>query len=265
MKRPVGIALGLCLVASPALAGVAIINGGGTNGLAASGTCNSGASCPTTTTVVSSATTVDIPVGSLVVAGSAVRSANNGCASVTDSAGNTYTIGANKGSGGVQSASLIATITTIDLPIGSTFTCTTVAGVTTNRGIMVAAFSGVASQDVSGTSTSTSGTGTVQSITGNTLACPGGGANCEVVVNVWSNRTLGAQSSQTAGFTQFGCLTLNNANVCMAYEIVSAVTAQNYTSTNANSDSWAMLQFAFQATSSSTAKTCGVIGGGVWC
>jgi hypothetical protein len=83
------------------------------------------------------------------------------------------------------------------------------------------------------------------------------------LIAAWTNRTLGAQSAQTGGFTQFGCITLNNGNDCMGYEIVSATTAQSFTSTNASSDVWAMFLDGFKAASSgSTTHSLGALGAG---
>lgn len=256
----------LLVAASPAFAGIAIINGGGTGGLIGSGSCASGGSCPTTTTVTSSASTVDVPAGSFVYIGITTRATNAGYTGCTDSAGNSYSTGANKSNPPTaQTLQWNWGITTIDAPIGTTWKCTT-GGSTLNRGIMVAAFSGVASSSFhdAASAAATAGSGTVMSVgpTG-TLSCPGGGANCEVLLTSWSNHNTGAQSAQTAGFTQFGCITANSANICMAYEIVSATTAQSYTSTNANSDVWAMsLDGYVAATGGGTEHAC-VIGSGI--
>jgi hypothetical protein len=235
----------LALGSGPALAGLAIINGGGTGGLIAQGSNNS-----TITTVTSAPSTVDVPANSFVFIAETSRSTNGGFTSCTDSAGNSYSSGANKSNPPTaQTLQWNYGITANDAPIGTTWTCTAV--VTTAKGIMVAAFSGAAATPHDAASaTPTAGNGTVMSVgpTG-TLSCPGGGANCEVLLAAWSNHNTGAQSAQTAGFTQFGCIAngTNFANICMAYEIVSATTAQSYTSTNANSDVWAMALEAFKA------------------
>lgn len=267
MKGLLAFALGLCLSASPALAGLAIINGGGTGGLIANGTCNSGSSCPTTTTLVTAASTVDVPVGSFVFMMTVIRANSAGVTGCVDSAGNSYSSGSNKTTTGAQSLNWNYGITTIDAPSGTTWTCTTVS--TASRGLMVAAFSGAAASPHDASSaTPLNGTGTVMPvspITTGTLSCPGGGANCEVLIAPWTNHNMGAQSAQTAGFTQFGCVTANSSNGCLAYEIVSATTAQSYTSTNANSDVWAMALEGFTAaTGGGSGKVCsiGAVGAG---
>lgn len=256
MRKSIAFILGafLALAPLPALAGIAIINGGGTGGLVANGSNNGGG-----TTVVTAASTVDVPVGSFVFMVTTVRSTSAGITGCADSAGNATTGGGNKTNPPAnQTLNWNYGITTIDAPIGTTWTCTSIT--TTSKGIMVAAFSGAAaSPHDAASATPAAGSGTVMSAgpTG-TLSCPGGGANCEVLIAPWTNHNTGAQSAQTGGFTQFGCIpgSTNNANVCMAYEIVSATTAQSYTSTNANSDVWAMTLEGFTAATVGGTPVC---------
>lgn len=248
MKRFLALFLASLLWCSPALAGWGPITGGGTGGLIGNGACASGGSCPGTTSIISSASAVDVPLGSFVFVAITGRSTNAGVTACTDSNGNTTTGGGNKSNPPTgQTLNWAYGITTIDAPPGTTWTCNTVT--TQARGIMVGAWTGAAASphDASGSATPTAGTGTAMAITGNALACPGGGANCELVIAAWTNHTLGAQSGQTAGFTQFGCLTTSGSNICLAYQIVSATTALSYASTNASSDVWAMALEAFTA------------------
>lgn len=238
MKRILA-ALALLLIFSvPAYSAVALINGGGTGGLLASGTNNS-----TITTVVTAATTVDAPIGSLITIGLGVRTGASTYTGCVDTAGNTYSTPINKSSGGGESASFSYALTTIDLPIGSTFTCTSAA--TGSKGIMVAAFSGAAASPLDAASaTPTAGNGTAVSVgpTG-TLACPASG-NCEVLIGFFA--TFAAASvTEDAAFTTFGSLTANASNTHMAYKIVAVNTAITYAPTNATSGFWAAFLEAF--------------------
>lgn len=260
MKRFLGFLFGVfLLLPTQVFAGISLISGGQctNSNCIAQGSNNS-----TITTVTSSASTVDVPVGSLVYISTTVR-ANSNASSCTDTAGNTYSAPVQKLAGtNNQSVIFSWAITTIDAPIGTTWTCNNAS--TTAKGIQVAAFSGAASSPLDAASaTPASGTGTVQSVgpTG-ILACPGGGSNCEVLIANWTNRSTGAQSSQTAGFTNFGCNTSNFANMCMAYEIVSATTAQSYSSTNASSDGWAIFLEAFK-TATASITNCSLLTLGV--
>lgn len=261
MNRILALALGLCLSASPAFAGAALIAGTGTNGLMASGSVNGSAN------ITSGASGAAVAIGSLVYIAVTQRAGGDTYASTcSDSAGNTYSHFNNKISPGSQLIHWYWDITTILAPIGTTWTCNNAS--TVGKGIMVAVASGVdaVTPHDANSATPTSGTGTVMSVgpTG-TLSCPGGGANCEILFAAWTNHNTGAQSAQTGGFTQFGCITTNFANECLGYEIVSASTAQSFTSTNANSDVWAMALDGFPAaTGGSTNKTCTIaaVGGG---
>lgn len=205
-------------------------------------------------TVVSSATTNDIPIGSLVYIAATTRTSASGFSSCADTGGlNTFPTPSLKATPGAQSLAWTYAITTADLPIGTTFTCN--GGVSTAHGIRVAAFAGVGSHDSSGSATPTSGTGTVMSATSGTLACPGGGSGCEVLVDSWTNHTLGTQTSlsfsPSGQTTTLGCDTTNTAYLCLSYGIFNATTAQTFSSTNATSDVWAMDLEAFQLTGGS--------------
>lgn len=222
----------------PSDAGIALINGGGTGGLIAHGEAGSG------TTVTSAASTVDVPVGSLVFIGISQRTITATVSSCTDTAGNTFQTPVNKGlASNAQTSSFTWAITTIDEPIGTTWTCNTSG--TVNKGLMVAAFSSAAASPLDAASaTPVFGSGTAVSVgpTG-TLACPGTG-NCEVLIGFFSHHNIGAVTEGT-GFTSFGTITNLSANMHMAYQIVAANTAITYAPTAGNSDIWAAFLEAF--------------------
>ena len=262
MKRLLAyfVAAALLVAAGPAFAGTAIINGGGTGGQIATGSQAAGGN-----TVTSSASTVDVPIGSLVEIGAAENVTSSSYTGCTDSAGNNYGANISSNANGLAGTTTRTwLITTIDAPIGTTWTCTSAS--TAIKGIMVAAWSGAAASPFDLSATPTTGSGTVASIgpTG-TLACPGGGANCEVLVAVWNHDNITGQTGLTSGFTYLGSNGSNGTNLSMAYEIVSATTAQSFQATNGNSGAWVMKMDAFKAaTSGGTNKTCTIaaVGGG---
>lgn len=229
---------------APAFAGIAII--GSTSAPLASGNVGTGSNG-----VQTGATTVDVPIGSLVYIACTSRGNFDNFSSATDSAGNTYPAPSGKTTSSNQTLNWSYAKTTIDLPIGSTFTCN--GADTAQHGIRVLALSGVASHDTTGSATPTSGTGTVTSIgPGGALACPGGGANCEALVVGWTIQSAGSQSSLSFSpsgvTTSLGCDNGNFAGICLAYGILSVTTAQSFSSTNPTSAVWAMDMEAFQAT-----------------
>lgn len=244
-----GAFLALSLISGPAFAtGFAVINGGGTGGNIALGSRVSGS-----TTITSPASTVDVPVGSLVEVACAELPTSAGATAVTDSAGNTYTPNitsqANAAAGTLSRAWLV---TTHDAPIGTTWTCTSAS--TNIRGIEVLAFSGPAASPFDAASVSpTTGTTTTATIgpTG-TLACPGGIANCELIITALIHDNITGQTGLTSGFTDAGCDGGNGTNLCMAYGIFSATTAQSFSTTNGAGGAWALMLDAYKAATGAT-------------
>jgi hypothetical protein len=166
-------------------------------------------------------TTVDTPIGSLiVVAVSAWNSLNGTVTSVTDSAGNSYTAvqRAANASEPYPSAIFYSSNTPNDLPNGGTITATNSGGVTQN----VAAYKISGANGGIDVSTSTFVNGnTTLSLSSGVLAVPN-----EILIGVTSSRN--SLSGFTAGspFTEllFGVTGVST----FAYDIVSATTSVTY-------------------------------------
>lgn len=242
------LAASILCATNPAHAGFTLVSGGqGPNSnLIAIGSINGSAN------ITSSASTTPIPAGALVFIHLANRAASpsnfNTC---TDSSGNSYSTNlVGKAVPSTAQAMQWSWIVAPSIiPAGTTWSCLNAQ--TVGKGIMVAAWTGSAASphDAGAAIAAINGaSGGVQNIgpTG-TLACVGGGSGCELLVVPWTNHNTGTQSLQTAGFVNFGCNTSNFANMCLAYEIVSVTTPQSYTSTNSNTDQWAMAIEPFEA------------------
>lgn len=253
-KLLAALALLLALELPAQAVGITIINGGGTGGSIASNTQNTGVGL----TITSSASTVDIPIGSLVHIGIWLRAlvVYTGC---TDTAGNTIPLPSQKGasSGGLVGSG--GFITTIDEPIGTTWTCTSTS--TAAKGINVTAFAAVASAtpDTAGfpvtTAAGTNGGTTAISIgPSGTWTCPGG-TNCSLQIVSWGN-SVNPSVTEASGFTTLANLNTNNGFLHEAYQIVSVTTATTYAVTNATAGNWAGILMGFASTSGGAAPVC---------
>lgn len=241
------LALLLALAAPAQAVGITIINGGGTGGSFANGS-----NITNTNTVVSGATTADIPIGSLVYLGLGVRSTAFGYTGCADTAGNTYPTTAAKPAASGQRTEGVGAITTIDLPIGSTFTCTLSGTTTAAKTINVIAFAGVnsATPDAAGFPTTTAAGTTAASTAisigpSGTWGCPGA-INCNVQIATWGD-TVTPSVTEALGWTTVGNITASSGNLHQAYQITSLTTSSTYAVTNATSGTWAGLLQGFDA------------------
>lgn len=240
MKRLVALFALACLIASPAFAGITALNGGGTGGTFATGSDNA-----TSTTVTTAATTVAIPAGSLSIIFAGQRAgAGVTINSCTDSAGNTYSSGASTNSTSNATVRIFYSITTSNLPIGGTASCT-YSSLASIKTISLMAFSGAAASpfDVSvNASASSTGSITIGPVpaAGN-LACNASAG--EVVVSVIAMLN-GALPSALGSFTSLGY----QSNQFAAYQIVNSNAAVTFTPTlNGASGNWASQLQGFKA------------------
>lgn len=198
--------------------------------------------------VTSSASTAAVPVGSLVYIALSERNNASSFTSCTDSVGNTYSAPTNNVSSSTVINAYSWGITTVLAPIGTTWTCN--APTAGQKAILISAASGVASSGAHDAASATPATSTGTAIavgpTG-TLACPAGGAGCEILYASWAYVSSGTDSSITAGYTLVGCDTGNNTNHCLYYQIVSASTALSFAATHSVSTVWAANLEAFAA------------------
>jgi hypothetical protein len=245
----------LCLAVNPAFAGFAIINGGGTGGAIGQSVSGSGA------TATSSASTVDIPPGSLVVQVAGMR-ANASFTTCSDSVGgNTWSVFAGNQQTGM-SFYVCYSLTSVDLPIGTTFSFTSAnTGVKSN---IVAAFSGAAASPLDPTSAggqSTTNTTSVSIGPSGAWQCPGV-TNCNLQIAGFLALNSGTVT-ETSGFTSLGTTATETH---MAYQITSATTATTYTSTLGTSSNYAGKLVGFDAAvggGSGSTCTIAAAGGGV--
>lgn len=236
------LALLLALVA-PAQAALVRINGVDVGN--ALGTGNA-----TGVTTVALTTTVDAPIGSLIAVVCAGRGSQT-WSGVTDSAGNTYSAALANTLTGTQAIRTFFTVNTIDLPLAGTITCTSNLA-TGQKSTSAIAFSGAVASPLDAASVSQTGTGPPYTVgpTG-TLACPGGGSGCEVLVGSETSLNAGVVTP-TAGFTTFGSPT---SAAAFEFQLVSASTPVTSAPTStAPSGAYAGNLAAFKAASSGGAS-----------
>jgi len=244
---------GSFVTASPALAGIALINGGGVGGRIGANSVGGGNAS------VSITSTVDVPPGSLVVMEAGMR-ANASFSGCSDSAGNSYTLV------GMQTGAPIAnytcySITTIDLPIGSTYTATSAN--TSAKAVIVGAWSGVdqasphdsASVGTTSPTAGTGGTGTAISIgPSGTPACPGG-TNCSLQIGVFTDTSAGT-ITEDPNFTSFAGTSNTSPVPDFTYRIASSTATISYAPTMSVSGGWAAQLQIFKAASGGSAPVC---------
>lgn len=239
--------LAFCLFAKPSYAAITYVAGGDTNGIIAFATAGSGSATLVATLPASS----NLGVGDLAEVLIPVRNASTptGC---VDSKSNTYTADYALVSNTPSFLRSFRSVLTSALAPGDTITCTLNAS-TTNKSVIVLGFTGNDPTPLDGTPTTNTGTGTTFSAGPTaTLACPGGGANCEALVAV-STYANGGTITPDAGWTSVGTFTGVVAHV--QYKIVSATTAQSWSISNSGSSgAWIAAITAFKAASSSSAQ-----------
>lgn len=241
--RLLALALGLCLVVSPAFAAaITQISGTGTGGAISNVTYS--ASSPLTST-----TTADIPPNSLAVA--IVQSIATGSTlSCSDSFGNTWQAAANAGSGTNAQTQMWYSLTTNDIPNSSTIPCTSsvLGGGFT---VQLLAFSNATAFDTAPTGTSGAGTSTTIGPTA-TLACPSGGTGCDVCVSGVMWQTSGTITSDAA-WTATG----NNGvsgNWANGFKIVNANTALSFTGSDGTGGDFAGAMSCFKNTATASSS-----------
>jgi hypothetical protein len=244
MRRLLTLALGLCLFASPALAGFTQVSGTGVNGAVFDTAFKSGASGGVATTVAMNAGDLAI----IVMQENGTSTRNYNCANADGSGSNTWQAAAGKADTTWAGVEFWYSVLSVGVSSGTTLSCsTTISG----GGFLItaAAFrpTGTASFDTNATA-ATGGGASVTTITSGptpTLACPSGGANCDVCVGA-SSWGAGNPSSD-ATFTTFGG-TGSGVPWTDAFKRVSATTAQSYTATNASSNQAAAVLACFKDT-----------------
>ncbi|HEX4043277.1 MAG TPA: hypothetical protein VHY10_16385 [Xanthobacteraceae bacterium] len=174
-------------------------------------------------------TTADAPIGSLVwLEPSSFTTNGVSVTSVTDTAGNSYSI--------IQSVateltlSFAYSITTNDLPIGSTFTVTMSDGSQYGLNFNVYSVSGVASLDVSTAFTSTSG-GTSVSLSSGTLGTSSDLLIGSVICNGASCGTV-TESSGFTNLTGAGALSFGSIGTDQPASTTSATYHPSWTSSH---------------------------------
>jgi len=241
MKRLVTLITAFCLVAgSVADAGVAIITGTGTGG--SQGNTSTGVGSTITLTFSSA-----IPAGSLVVANISFRNSSTTAYTCVDTKLNTYQAGAGVtvNAYGVQ---MVYSVTANALTTSDTITCT-VPG-TANRGLIVAAFSGVAATPFD----SASVTGSAAGVTTIGPVGPTGTLACNTTAGEVVVAGLGYGNAITGGAEDATFISLGTNDVSqgthMAYKIVNANTAVTYSPTYTETASnWVAQLQGFKAAS----------------
>ena len=239
-------------LAGPASAALCDISTGA-NCSGVSALVTGGSASGASTTVTSSTTAVDIPSGSLIIVGASVRSSGVSISSCYDSA-NGGGVLYSHGQTSTTNSYAVQTfyyVTSIDVPVGSTITCT-YGSTSASKSIEAVAFVGSSSTPFDSASTTATGTGT-----GTLTIGPTGTLGCAKAV-VIGNLTYGNAGTITegTGFTSLGTITTNSL-MHMGYQVVTATTAMTYTpSTTATSTAWAAQLQVFDASSctGSTAK-----------
>lgn len=214
-----------------------------------------------------SVTTSPLPAPCTVTASMAVANTLVVTAALTCPSSVTFTNGQAVTGTSITAGTTISGTCTLS---GGTGTCTTVgdAGTPTSETVTVSstvtgtyssttggktqilvAFSNPAASPFDAASTTATGTGTGAISVGptGTLACPGGGAGCEVLVANLTYNIVGTPT-EDAAFTSLGS-TASGAFIHAAYKIVSSVTAVTYApSLTGASGTWGALLQGFEGT-----------------
>lgn len=223
---------------TPAYAGLTQIIGTGTGG-------NIGLHTSTSATTEAMTVNVAVAAGSMVIIGTDIRTGQtNSC---TDSEGNSYSSRADlqNGLAGVRfffNPAIITALTTSD-----TITCT-FAQNTANKGVVALAFSNANATQPDASSVTATGSSTIFAAgpTG-TLGCPGGGANCEVVIALSGYANNPTVFTEDIGFTSAGNILFGR----IAFSIKSASTAVSYAPLmTMSSGQWVVDLAGFEAASS---------------
>lgn len=241
MKRIIALTFGAWVALSgPVSAGIAQIVGSGTGGSIGTANAASGG----TTVVVT--TNTSVPAGSLIVVALGVRVVNGTYSGCADSAGNTYATPLNKTAPLAQATSTTYSYTTSTLNSGGTITCTSPN--TSNKGMVVAAFSGTDPSPLDAASaTPTNGNNSTIAVgPTSTLACPSTTGNCELLFAAWSDGNIGT-ITEDAAFTNLGTQTGNSGNTHAAFQLVTSNSAISYSAANSSSGNWAAYLQAFKA------------------
>ncbi|MCU1526654.1 MAG: hypothetical protein JWP75_417 [Frondihabitans sp.] len=230
MRRALALGLIACLNAPSAEAAIAALN----SNLAIATYNSSGATVATTLTT--GATTVDAPVGTLIVIVVGNRSTTNAITSCTDSAGNAYSASAaTTVSSGLVEVRSFYSLTTIDLPIGATFSCTVGSG-NIQKSVVVGAFSGLASSGVFDATVTNIGTVSPVTFTTGTLNFASGGTQALVIAADAASATT--SYTESASFTSMATLS-NSFFTHLGFQIVNATTGISYSAAFTASATWA--------------------------
>jgi len=192
MKRVLSAALVWCALSLPASA-ISIIAGTDTGGAL-------GHAFASASLTVQMTTTVDSPVGSLIVAMPAAGQSLtwSGC---SDSAGNTYTAAFANTLSGAHAVRMFYTVSTIDLPNGGTITCTSNSSGGTKT-LVAASFSGIAASPLDASGTTGTGTATTYTVGPTATLNYPGGVNGEVLLGYVQVST--SPPTADATFTNLG-------------------------------------------------------------
>jgi hypothetical protein len=228
MRRILALALGLCVFASPALAGFTQVSGTGMNGAVFDTAFKVGTSGGVATTVALNAGDAVV----LIIQENNTGTSTYSCANADGSGTNTWTLAPGDAHQGSAGSGLCYSILTNGISSGTTLT----ASSSVSGGFLLTSVAfrpaGTASFDTNATAaTGTNGTSVTVGPTP-TLACPGGAANCDVCVGAVEWTGAGTTASD-ATFTTTGGTGAGNPWV-NAFKRVSATTAVSYSATNNN-------------------------------
>ena len=251
MKRLIALITAICLISSPALAGITPLSGT-TNGLLASG--NSAG----TTTISTGATTVDAPIGTMLVLSVSYRS--TGAISCTDSLGthNTYNspLGQTTFSTSVK---MFYSVVTQDNPIGTTYSCS--AATSAQFGVVVSAWSGAAASPYDTGVTAGSSTASLGGTVGptSTLACNSSAGELATAIEASVSSTF---SSQPGGWSDYGVALSDSSHP--AFQILNSNAAISYSPTYTGTTSaWQGQIMTFKAASCVSSAPHGLLLTGV--
>lgn len=226
MKRLIALLTAFCLVAGPALAGITPLTGT-TNALLSTGTEASSVNV----TLTSAATTVDAPIGTFFVIAVTQRTAST-ITSCGDSVnGSVYSLAGSAVVNGAAVEWLYYYQTTVDVPIGTTFSCT-FPSASNGKSMIIAGFTAMATSSqadgtpTTGTGTWTSGSPFTIGPTG-TLAC---NTSAGEIVIAGTALASNVTWTEDAAFSHVSSQTAN-AFEQLAYKIVNANTAVSYSPT----------------------------------